>query len=546
MSDTVSVYYSNFANHISALLRRLVGSNLFIFISVAGSFYLGLGSVPLFDLDEGAFTEATREMLASGNFAATYLDGEPRYDKPILFYWVQALSIKLLGFNEWAFRLPSVIMATLWAWAIHIFVREFFNKHNSHITTLFLINCLWVALIARSAIADATLNLFLTLCLFDIWRYFRYKKPSHLFRVYLWLALGTLTKGPVAIVIPLATSLIYLLVSRSSKRLFLAYINPFGWLIYIGVVAPWIYAVYLDQGDGFFQGFIVEHNLKRFSNTRESHGGSIFYYFLTLPLIFLPFSALLFRLGWRIKELTHNPINLYLTIWFGLIFVVFSFSKTQLPHYILNGCVPLILLISQLKSLNKTGKIDCVPIIALASILFLLPEILNLGYKMSIDFNAAALSRASELFSPTYRILALTLIVALTIITYLPNLVIWQRLSLMGLLVNMFIFTQFAQIAADLKQVPIHSAIAFLGERNNTKTVVSYKMHMPSFSVYRKEVTPYRPPKLGEIALTRIDRLAKLEKELEGKYYSIIFEKGGLLLVEVHQKAPTRQPITHS
>ncbi len=43
-------------------------------------------SLPLFDLDEGAFTEATREMLLSGNWISTTLDGEPRTDTAILIY----------------------------------------------------------------------------------------------------------------------------------------------------------------------------------------------------------------------------------------------------------------------------------------------------------------------------------------------------------------------------------------------------------------------------------------------------------------------------
>jgi hypothetical protein len=55
--------------------------------------------VPLFDLDEGAFLEATRELLDGGHWAATTLDGEPRYDKPILSYWLQATALTLFGWT---------------------------------------------------------------------------------------------------------------------------------------------------------------------------------------------------------------------------------------------------------------------------------------------------------------------------------------------------------------------------------------------------------------------------------------------------------------
>src|SRR6202008_2375415 len=55
-----------------------------------------LGLAPLFDVDEGAFGEATRELLASGDWLSTTLNGAPRFDKPILVYWLQAASVSLL------------------------------------------------------------------------------------------------------------------------------------------------------------------------------------------------------------------------------------------------------------------------------------------------------------------------------------------------------------------------------------------------------------------------------------------------------------------
>lgn len=82
-----------------------------------------LGDVPLFDVDEGAFSEATRELLASGDWGHTTLNGEPRWDKPILTYWLQALSVRAFGLGEFALRLPSVLAAWGWAVAVALFAR---------------------------------------------------------------------------------------------------------------------------------------------------------------------------------------------------------------------------------------------------------------------------------------------------------------------------------------------------------------------------------------------------------------------------------------
>ena len=125
------------------------------------AFFVNLWGVPLFDLDEGAFAEATREMLVSGNFAATYLDGEPRYDKPILSYWLQSLSVSAFGMHEFAFRLPSALAASLWLIASYRFVKQEWDEQSALFTVLIMANVAIVGVIGRAATADAWLNLFI-------------------------------------------------------------------------------------------------------------------------------------------------------------------------------------------------------------------------------------------------------------------------------------------------------------------------------------------------------------------------------------------------
>src|SRR2546421_12128481 len=98
--------------------------------AVITSFFLLLGGAPLFDVDEGAFSEATLEMFERGDFASTYLNGEPRYDKPILVYWLQAAGVALLGPSEWAFRLPSAPCATPLAWPPFLFAKPSVGEHR--------------------------------------------------------------------------------------------------------------------------------------------------------------------------------------------------------------------------------------------------------------------------------------------------------------------------------------------------------------------------------------------------------------------------------
>jgi len=80
--------------------------------------FIQLGGSPLTDLDEGAFSEATREMLARGDFISPWLLDAARFDKPVLFHWAQMLGFWLLGQNSWGARLRSALAGLAWIGAI--------------------------------------------------------------------------------------------------------------------------------------------------------------------------------------------------------------------------------------------------------------------------------------------------------------------------------------------------------------------------------------------------------------------------------------------
>src|SRR6185436_20920028 len=100
-------------------------------VAVLASFLWMLGAAPLFDVDEGAFSQATLEMFQRGDFLSTYLNGEPRYDKPILIYWLQAASVSMLGVSELAFRLPSALCAAVWVALTFAFARRYFGADRA-------------------------------------------------------------------------------------------------------------------------------------------------------------------------------------------------------------------------------------------------------------------------------------------------------------------------------------------------------------------------------------------------------------------------------
>ena len=179
------------------------------------AFLLNLGGAPLFDVDEGAFSEATREMFERGDFMSTWLNGVPRFDKPILIYWFQAIFVAVLGPTEWAFRLPSALAASFWCWAIALFAAPRFGRNAAILACGMAATSLGVHIIGRAATADSLLNMLLALALMDAWRHLESGARAPLLRSYLWIALGVLTKGSIAL---LVRGVVYLLYCDSMAR----------------------------------------------------------------------------------------------------------------------------------------------------------------------------------------------------------------------------------------------------------------------------------------------------------------------------------------
>ena len=160
-----------------------------------GYFLLGLGQSLLFDVDEGAFSEATREMVVSGDWGHTTLNGADRFDKPIGVYWLQALSVKVFGVNEFALRLPSALAAWVACLALALTAYQAWGPRAAMLAAMVFASSLGPWAMARTATADALLGLWLMLSALDLWRYLCNNDRRALRRLALWMALGVLTKA---------------------------------------------------------------------------------------------------------------------------------------------------------------------------------------------------------------------------------------------------------------------------------------------------------------------------------------------------------------
>jgi hypothetical protein len=492
-----------------------------------------LGLYPLFNDDEGAFSEATREILQSGDWLSTTLNGAPRYDKPILIYWLQALSVSCLGLNEFALRLPSALAALAWIAAIVRFAMPRLGPAGGLLAGWIGATSLGVLAMGRAATADALLNALIVATMFDLWRHLesvqRGVGPDRaaLRRTYLWIALGLLTKGPIAVLIPAAVSLGYCLSVRRWRDWLRTVTDPLGWGLLLAVAAPWYLAQWHLHGREFVDGFLVRHNLDRFHSTLEGHSGSLFYYVVLAPALLLPWSGRLWQVARRLPQDWSEPLARYLLLWFGFVFVFFSLSGTKLPHYIVYGLTPVYLLIA--RNLRESGTWRNLLLLPCALLLALLALPRGISWWIAAHpgavpalYAAQALRAAALATMGYYLVTAGCAAVALGASAY-RHWPYWRRaLVASGSLAVALCFALTPWIGTVL-QGPVKDAAAIARQR--PEPAVQWAFSAPSFSVYRQQITPARPPQPGELAITRIDRLdPKVPVDM-------LFEEGGVALV---------------
>jgi len=500
-------------------------------LAVLAGLFWGLGSVPLFDVDEGAFSEATREMLARGDYVSTWLNGQPRFDKPILIYWLQAASVSLFGLDEWALRLPSALAACAWIAAVAAFARERIGRATGYAAAFIAATTAGVVVIGRGAIADALLNLLLALAMFDIMRYAFDPQPRWRRRAFLWIALGLLAKGPVALLVPGAASCLGFAVLGRWRDWWRAVRDPVGWLILLAVAAPWYLLEFERRGDAFLAGFFMRHNVERFLAPLQGHGGGAlgpFFYVPALLLVLLPYSGLFIRTLAGLRRWREDALDVFLWSWFLFVFVFFSLAGTRLPHYLLYGATPLFILMARRRQSTGADWLLFAPPLLLLGVVTALPHLLaRFAPGIGNAYVREALGRTA-VFGMGWQALAALLLGAALGLTLGRRAPPWPRLAACGLLCAAALGGLVLPAVAELQQGPVKEA-ALLARRAGWE-VHSWRINVPSFSVYRAALTPSTTqPRPGQVILTRSDALPALA----AAQVQVLYRKGGIVLLRM-------------
>jgi len=489
-------------------------------------FFGNIGRLPLFDEDEGAYAEVTREMIASGDYITPKLNGTPFFHKPPAIYWLQACSIYIFGKNEFALRFPSAVAAVFWVMVLFRFIRKHVGEAEAWYGAVFLISGLQTALIAKAAIPDALLNLFLTLTCLHIYDYYRSGRKRHVYASYVFMALGVLTKGPIAIIIPLVVSGVFFFYMKKQKDWLRAIVHPGGWSLFLCVALPWYLLLYHTHGQAFIDDIFFTHNINRFRTAFEGHSGSLFFYLPVVVLGMMPHTAFLLKTTVLLKKLWGSPINRFCIFWFGFVLIFFSLAGTKLHHYIVYGYSPLLLLMAQnVRYVRHRWALSFWPMVFII-VSALLPIIVTSAVARTQDDVARYVLMGFDQ-NPKWGLSGAAVFAFALILGSL----LWKKLSLPHLVfLNAAVFTALINfwilpIAGDVMQSPIKEAAIFAKKRQ--LDVIMWQMSYPSFFFYNERIIPERMPSVGDIVITKITKLNKIHR------HRILYEKNGIVMTQI-------------
>ena len=362
-----------FLNHWSKNPALAWGlSALWLVVICFLGFWWHLGSVGLIDETEPLFAEAARQMVETGDWITPYFNGETRFDKPPLVYWLMAIAYQTIGVNEWAVRFPSALGATALTVGGFLILRRFgvpipalggaadsTSMQTSEtqrwlaawIGSGFLAFNLQTLVWARTGVSDMLLSGCIGTALFCFFTAYaepeRWLKRLGYVGFYTFCGLAILAKGPVGIVLPGLIVLAFLFYLGKFREVWREAMPLRGIALLLAIAVPWYILVFQANGQDYIDSFFGYHNFERFTSVVNQHSAPWYFYFLIVLAGFAPYSAYLpLAMGrlrvWRWQDWRSQPrsthLGLFALMWFSAIFLFFTIAVTKLPSYV----VPLI------------------------------------------------------------------------------------------------------------------------------------------------------------------------------------------------------------
>lgn len=324
-----------------------------LLLLAALTFFAGLGRGAITDSDEAFYAEASREMVASGDWITPYYNYETRFQKPVLYYWLTSATYLVTG--------PSELGARWWAAMAGLGLvlitaaagRRWYDETTGLLAGAMVATNFGYFYIGRMALPDLPLTFCITL---SIWAALVATLESErsprkfVMLAAIGLGAGFLMKGPVGVIIPLLVIVPILMIERRSIALTPSDI-VLGFIVMMAIAMPWYVVMWLKHGNEYLQSFFVGDNYERFATARFNDPRPWWFYLPVVAGGMLPWTPL--ALSWlgpitqfiRRKRDVH-AIDLRLLFWAILPLAFYSISVGKQPRYVLPVLPPLAILLA--------------------------------------------------------------------------------------------------------------------------------------------------------------------------------------------------------
>jgi 4-amino-4-deoxy-L-arabinose transferase-like glycosyltransferase len=332
------------------LLRGWRGYTLVALIAVCSALF-GATRMPIMDIDEARFAQASRQMVESGDYVRIRLQDAERNRKPVGIYWLQAASVHALSpFTDrvntiWPYRLPSALGLVLAALSALWAGQALFGARVAVMGAGLYASGLLAGLEGMTAKTDSVLVGFTTLAIAALarLRFGGAETQPRLLALVFWgaLACGVMIKGFITPLAAVLTLLALFVWERNAK-----WMKPLAWwpgpLLAMAIAAPWLIAIGVVTEGRFYYDLIATELGPKVVGGDHAHRGAPGYFLLLLPLLIFPATYALpaaARVAWRALRASanddaHAPMRFALA-WAVPTFLAFEIFPTKLVHYTL-------------------------------------------------------------------------------------------------------------------------------------------------------------------------------------------------------------------
>ncbi len=456
-----------------------------LLLAFAAFYLLPLGLHGLWIPDETRYAQISQEMLLSGNWVTPHFMGVRYFEKPAAGYWLIALGQAVFGQNLFGVRIASALTTALSVWLAYLVARRMWHDpRKSFASALLYLSFGLVAGQAGYSNLDPQFTLWVNLSLVALW--FALDSPTTRGRLISWTVLGVacamgfMTKGFLALALPVLIALPYMLWQRRLGEL-LRY-GPLAVAVALLLCLPWVWAIHVQEPD-YWRFFFWNEHVRRFTSATAQHARPWWFFLPIMVVACLPWAGMLPATLAKMWQQRRQPAIAFLALWMLLPLCFFSLSNGKLPTYIMPCLLPLALLMGHaLTELLQQGKSRAICLNGLLNFAIGMVAMVTLIY-LQISRPPYGNSHA-EMFSLSLIFIVLLGWILTNLLQAFRPLTLWAMPVLgIGLLVILLPASMPAQVTDN--EMPDQFVLEHLDELKQTSALLSNELESASALAWR-------------------------------------------------------------